>query len=83
MFIQISPFHVKSHSRAFDLTSFLCCFGGEDERTVQKSYWMEHSVDLTIQSMMLDSRASDLDKEERPEVIILFIAVIIFGNVNI
>ncbi|XXG80018.1 hypothetical protein AAC387_Pa09g0974 [Persea americana] len=44
---------------------------GEDERTVQKSYWMEHSVDLTVQSMMLDSRASDLDKEERPEILSL------------
>ncbi|XXG80019.1 hypothetical protein AAC387_Pa09g0974 [Persea americana] len=43
----------------------------QDERTVQKSYWMEHSVDLTVQSMMLDSRASDLDKEERPEILSL------------
>ncbi|RWR94985.1 phosphoethanolamine N-methyltransferase 1-like protein [Cinnamomum micranthum f. kanehirae] len=44
---------------------------GEDERTVQKSYWMEQSVDLTVQSMMLDSRASDLDREERPEILSL------------
>lgn len=29
---------------------------------------MEHSVDLTVEAMMLDSMASDLDKEERPEV---------------
>lgn len=40
----------------------------EQEREVQKSYWMEHSVDLTLESMMLDSKAADLDKEERPEV---------------
>lgn len=38
------------------------------ERKVQKSYWEEHSRDLTVESMMLDSRAKDLDKEERPEV---------------
>ncbi|CAI0400453.1 unnamed protein product [Linum tenue] len=41
------------------------------EREVQKNYWMEHSVDLTVESMMLDSKASDLDKEERPEVLSL------------
>lgn len=37
---------------------------------MQKSYWMEHSKDLTVEAMMLDSRAADLDKEERPEVIV-------------
>ncbi|XWS48249.1 hypothetical protein CRYUN_Cryun13aG0058200 [Craigia yunnanensis] len=40
-----------------------------DERAVQKNYWMEHSVDLTVEAMMLDSKAADLDKEERPEVL--------------
>ncbi|XP_058107889.1 phosphoethanolamine N-methyltransferase 1-like isoform X4 [Magnolia sinica] len=44
---------------------------GEEERTVQKNYWLEHSVDLTVEAMMLDSRAADLDKEERPEVLSL------------
>lgn len=44
---------------------------GEAEREVQKSYWIEHSKDLTVEAMMLDSRASDLDKEERPEVLSL------------
>ncbi|KAL6494917.1 glycylpeptide N-tetradecanoyltransferase [Orobanche gracilis] len=39
----------------------------DQEREVQKSYWIEHSVDLTLEAMMLDSKASDLDKEERPE----------------
>ncbi|KAK4410816.1 Phosphoethanolamine N-methyltransferase [Sesamum angolense] len=43
----------------------------EQEREVQKSYWIEHSVDLTLEAMMLDSKASDLDKEERPEVLSL------------
>lgn len=43
---------------------------GEVERKVQKSYWEEHSKDLTVESMMLDSRAADLDKEERPEVLL-------------
>ncbi|XP_057950513.1 phosphomethylethanolamine N-methyltransferase-like [Malania oleifera] len=42
-----------------------------EERVVQKSYWVEHSVDLTVEAMMLDSKASDLDKEERPEVLSL------------
>ena len=32
---------------------------------------MEHSAELTIESMMLDSKAADLDKEERPEVLSL------------
>lgn len=32
---------------------------------------MEHSSDLTVEAMMLDSKAADLDKEERPEVFIL------------
>ncbi|KAK3134922.1 hypothetical protein QOZ80_5BG0412480 [Eleusine coracana subsp. coracana] len=44
---------------------------GEVERKVQKSYWEEHSKDLTVESMMLDSRATDLDKEERPEVLFI------------
>ncbi|KAJ6836611.1 phosphoethanolamine N-methyltransferase 1-like [Iris pallida] len=42
-----------------------------EERAAQKSYWTEHSKDLTVEAMMLDSRASDLDKEERPEVLSL------------
>ncbi|KAE8667762.1 Phosphoethanolamine N-methyltransferase [Hibiscus syriacus] len=42
-----------------------------DERKVQKSYWIEHSVELTVEAMMLDSKAADLDKEERPEVLSL------------
>lgn len=43
----------------------------EAEREVQKSYWIEHSKDLTVEAMMLDSKASDLDKEERPEILSL------------
>ncbi|KAL5697413.1 phosphoethanolamine N-methyltransferase [Ranunculus cassubicifolius] len=43
----------------------------EDERNVQKNYWIEHSIDLTLEAMMLDSKAADLDKEERPEVLSL------------
>ncbi|KAL6615843.1 hypothetical protein ACP70R_038113 [Stipagrostis hirtigluma subsp. patula] len=43
-----------------------------EERKAQKSYWEEHySRDLTVEAMMLDSRAADLDKEERPEVLSL------------
>ncbi|KAJ0962646.1 hypothetical protein J5N97_027768 [Dioscorea zingiberensis] len=44
---------------------------GGVERELQKNYWMEHSKDLTVEAMMLDSRAADLDKEERPEVLSL------------
>lgn len=35
---------------------------------IQKKYWIEHSAGLTVEAMLLDSNASDLDKEERPEV---------------
>ncbi|XP_040375994.1 phosphoethanolamine N-methyltransferase 1-like [Oryza brachyantha] len=42
-----------------------------EERKAQKSYWEEHSKDLTVEAMMLDSRATDLDKEERPEILSL------------
>lgn len=42
-------------------------FTGE-ERDAQKKYWIENSAELTVEAMMLDSQASDLDKEERPEV---------------
>ncbi|XP_030938263.1 phosphoethanolamine N-methyltransferase 1 isoform X1 [Quercus robur] len=42
-----------------------------EEREVQKNFWIEHSADLTVEAMMLDSKASDLDKEERPEVLSL------------
>ncbi|XP_019153702.1 PREDICTED: phosphomethylethanolamine N-methyltransferase-like [Ipomoea nil] len=46
----------------------MAAFQGE-EREVQKSYWIEHSSELTVEAMMLDSKAADLDKEERPEVL--------------
>lgn len=59
-----------------------CCVG--KEREIQKSYWEENSTDLTVESMMLDSKASDLDKEERPEVDFVFrflcICVFEFGT---
>ncbi|XP_022955089.1 phosphomethylethanolamine N-methyltransferase-like isoform X1 [Cucurbita moschata] len=45
--------------------------GKKQEREVQKNYWTEHSADLTVEAMMLDSQASNLDKEERPEVLSL------------
>ncbi|XP_016493417.2 phosphoethanolamine N-methyltransferase 1 [Nicotiana tabacum] len=43
----------------------------EQEREIQKSYWMEQAAELTLEAMMLDSEASDLDKEDRPEVLSL------------
>lgn len=54
---------------SFELDGFGCemlCVG--QEREVQKSYWIEHTAELTVEAMMLDSKAADLDKEERPEV---------------
>ena len=44
---------------------------------MQKNYWIEHSADLSVEAMMLDSKASELDKEERPEVIIIALSLII------
>jgi hypothetical protein len=38
------------------------------EREAQKAYWKEHSENATVEAMMLDSKAADIDKLERPEV---------------
>lgn len=40
----------------------------EEEREAQKAYWKEHSTEATVEAMMLDSKAADIDKLERPEV---------------
>jgi len=56
-----------------DGSSRVCqrCRGAEaEERKAQRSYWEEHSRDLTLEGMMLDSGAAELDKEERPEVML-------------
>ncbi|WMV35240.1 hypothetical protein MTR67_028625 [Solanum verrucosum] len=45
--------------------------GVGQEREIQKSYWMEQTTELNLEAMMLDSAASDLDKEDRPEVLSL------------
>lgn len=39
-----------------------------EERDVQRSYWKEHSTEATVEAMMLDSQASVIDEQERPEV---------------
>lgn len=41
------------------------------ERGLQLNYWKEHSVVLSLEAMMLDSQASKLDEEERPEILSL------------
>ena len=41
-----------------------------EERAAQKSYWADHSATASVEAMMLDSQASVIDKEERPEVLI-------------
>lgn len=38
------------------------------EREAQRAYWKEHSSEATVESMMLDSKAKDIDRLERPEV---------------
>lgn len=39
------------------------------ERQAQMLYWTEHSVETTVEAMMLDSQAKAIDLEERPEVL--------------
>lgn len=39
------------------------------ERDAQKAYWKEHSGEATVEAMMLDSHAAEIDKLERPEVL--------------
>lgn len=39
------------------------------EREAQKKYWSEHSTEPTVEAMMLDSKASEIDRLERPEVL--------------
>ena len=41
---------------------------GSQDRDSQKSYWKEHSKEATVEAMMLDSKAAEIDKLERPEV---------------
>lgn len=48
------------------------------EREVQKNYWMEHSIDLTEDVTILDSKDADLDKEDRLEVI--FYSLFIYSS---
>ena len=42
---------------------------GSQDRNTQKDYWREHSKEATVEAMMLDSKAAEIDKLERPEVI--------------
>ena len=48
----------------------MCMYGNVagKECVIQKSYWIEHSADLSVEAMMLDSKAMDLDKEDRPQL---------------
>lgn len=62
--------------KSMDADLFCCGFVVGEEREVQKNYWAENSADLTVEAMMLDSKAVDLDKEERPEVILFFVNVV-------
>ena len=33
-----------------------------------RAFWAEHSSKPSVESMMLDSQAAEIDSEERPEV---------------
>lgn len=46
---------------------------------MQKLYWVQHSADLSVEAMMLDSKAAHLDKEERPEVFSLSLSLLSFN----
>jgi hypothetical protein len=39
-----------------------------EERQEMKQFWEEHSKTATVEEMMLDSKASEIDLQERPEV---------------
>jgi len=41
----------------------------KSEREAQKQYWTEHSTEPTVEAMMLDSSASEIDRLDRPEVL--------------
>jgi hypothetical protein len=41
------------------------------EREAQKEYWVQHSTQPTVEAMMLDSKAAEIDQLERPEVVLL------------
>ncbi|CAN4100295.1 unnamed protein product [Withania somnifera] len=43
----------------------------KQEREIQKSYWIEKTAELNFEAMMLDSEASDLNKEDGNEVLSL------------
>ena len=38
------------------------------ERDAMREFWVEHSKAATVEEMMLDSKASEIDLQERPEV---------------
>lgn len=38
------------------------------ERESQQRFWKQHSVKPSLESMMLDSRAKQIDEQDRPEV---------------
>lgn len=40
----------------------------EKERESMRDFWREHSQTASVQEMMLDSKAAEIDAQERPEV---------------
>ncbi|PON62196.1 Methyltransferase domain containing protein [Parasponia andersonii] len=53
-------------------TASTAAYVNGEEGETQKAYWLQHySADLTVEAILLDSKDSDLDREERPEVLSL------------
>jgi len=38
------------------------------ERDTMRDYWQEHTKEVSVNAMMLDDNAAEIDKLERPEV---------------
>jgi hypothetical protein len=62
----LSFFEERDHFEAKQLE--MAALLTKAERDAQKAYWKEHSSEATVEAMMLDSKAADIDKMERPEV---------------
>lgn len=55
-------------SKCFVVIVAAAVFEMAEERKAQTEYWKEHASEATVEAMMLDSQASEIDKLERPEV---------------
>ena len=40
----------------------------DETRDAMKAFWEEHCTEATLQDVMLDSKADELDEQEKPEI---------------